>query len=214
MEILKTVMVFLYQLTGDYGIAIVLLTVAVRCIMAPFYVKQRASLKGQQKLSEKVNQVKETYKNNQKKQQEEMQKLMAANKAGGAGCLISLLQLPIMLGLNSVIRTTITAGTTSVLLPGITSLLTPDPLFILPILTIIVQFLPQVYPYLKMFQELELQKTDKKMALIMVFSTGVIGVTLPSGIGLYYLASSLFSAVEQGILNIWEVRKIRKISVQ
>ena len=197
---------WIYSFSGDYGSAIVLITVAIRALLIPVNIQQRKQTEKQKEISGDIEKLKIKYKNNKKKLDEEMQKLYQEKGIGGKGCLVTLLQFPIMMCLYRGIRMT-AAGTTTVLLPWVSSLLLRDPMFLLPIATLAVQFLPQMYPYIRFFKDLRLQKMPLPMVLVMVFANGIFAFAIPSGVGLYYLTSGAFSAVEQLIVNLFLLRK-------
>ena len=87
-------------------------------------------------------------------------------------------------------------------------MLLKDPYFVLPIATIIIQILPQTYPYLNMFKVLNLQKQSKSMMVSMMVMSSVFIFTIPSGIGIYYFVSSLFTAVEQFVFYIYSSKRL------
>lgn len=198
----------IYALVGDYGLAIIGVTITTRLLLLPLNLKQRKSMEKQQVASLKLNEIKEKYKANPKKLNEETAKFMQTNGTGMTGCLLALLQLPIMFALNSVIRNQLVGDTTSFLLPWISSLSIRDPYFILPFITILVQLLPQLFPYLPCFKQLKLPKSNGGMLLYLVFMNGIFTVTIPSGIGLYWMISSLYTFVEQLIYHLISLHKV------
>ena len=94
------------------------------------------------------------------------------------------------------------------LLPWVASLLVRDQRMILPVATLIVQFLPQLYPYIRYFKELELQKMSASMVLAMLAMNSMFVFVIPSGVGLYYFVSGVFTALEQLAVNVWSVKKL------
>ena len=66
---------WIYSFCGDYGVAIVLLTITIRVLMVPLSVQQRKQMKKQQELSAQMEELKRKYKKNPQKQNEELQKL-------------------------------------------------------------------------------------------------------------------------------------------
>lgn len=201
---------WIYGFSGDYGVAIVLMTIAIRALMLPLNAKQRKQMQKQQVISEKAEKLKEKYKKNPQKLNDELQKLYQNEGTGMGGCLLSFLQLPIMMCLYQGIRMTVAAGTVTVLLPWVSSLLWRDSTLILPIATLIVQILPQTYPYLRFFKALNLPKTSPVMVGAMLLSNALFVFVIPSGVGLYYFISGAFSAIEQLIVHTLAVkRKLR-----
>ncbi len=203
----------LYEITGDYGVAIVLITVCIRCCLVPINIKQRKQMKKQKEISQQVAELKRKYGKNQEKLNKELQKLYQEQGTGMGSCILPFLQLPIMLGLYNAIRMISVAGATTILLPWVGSVLMKDPFFILPIVTILIQLLPQIYPYLSFFKSLDLQKTSGSTLCFLLLSNSIFAFMLPSGVGLYYLVSGLFVAVEQFVVNLLEVRGKRNACV-
>ncbi|MBR5471131.1 MAG: membrane protein insertase YidC [Oscillibacter sp.] len=98
-----------YNLTGSYGVAIILFTLAIKVIMLPFQIKSKKSMIRMNRLSGKVQEIQKKYANNQAKMNEEMQKLYAEEGVNPmSGCLWSFLPLPILIALYSIIRQPIT----------------------------------------------------------------------------------------------------------
>ena len=98
-----------YNMTGSYGAAIILFTLAVKLIMLPFQIKSKKSMLRMNRLSGKMQEIQKKYANNQVKQQEEIQKLYAEEGVNPmSGCLWSFLPLPILIALYSIIRQPIT----------------------------------------------------------------------------------------------------------
>lgn len=98
-----------YNMTGSYGVAIILFTVAVKLILLPFQIKSKKSMIRMNRMQGRLQDLQKKYANNQMKLNEEMQKLYAeegVNPMGG--CLWSFLPLPIMIALYSIIRQPIT----------------------------------------------------------------------------------------------------------
>jgi YidC/Oxa1 family membrane protein insertase len=95
---------FFYDLVPSYGLAIILLTVAVRLVMLPLTIKQTRSMQEMQKLQPEVKRLQAKYKGgDRQKMNEEMMKLYKEHKVNPlGGCLPLLLQLPIFLALYRV----------------------------------------------------------------------------------------------------------------
>src|SRR6266550_2584136 len=93
-----------YDLVPSYGLAIILLTVAVRLVMLPLTIKQTRSMQEMQKLQPEVKRLQAKYKGgDRQKMNEEMMKLYKEHKVNPlGGCLPLLLQLPIFLALYRV----------------------------------------------------------------------------------------------------------------
>jgi YidC/Oxa1 family membrane protein insertase len=103
-EIILQVLIFFYNLVGDYGVAIILLTVCIRLLMTPLVWKQTKSMLELQQVQPKIKALQAKYKDNKEKQQEELMKFYQENKVNPfGGCLPLLLQMPIFLALYAVL---------------------------------------------------------------------------------------------------------------
>ncbi|MDO4846944.1 MAG: YidC/Oxa1 family membrane protein insertase [Clostridiaceae bacterium] len=93
-----------YALTGNYLLSIFFLTLIVRLCLLPASIKQQKSQAMQQRLQPKLRRIREKYGNDQRKIQEETQELYQREgfSAMGGGCLPTLIQFPIMIGLFQV----------------------------------------------------------------------------------------------------------------
>lgn len=200
----------IYGFTGDYGVAIVAVTLMIRFLLVPLNLRQRSQMAKQQEISKQAEEIRTKYRKNEKKQTEELQKLYQEQGTGMGGCLLSFLQLPIMLCLYQAIRMTAAVGTATVLLPWVSSLLVRDQTLLLPVATLIIQVLPQTYPYFRLFRDLKLQKTSLSMVLTMLLANSFFVFVIPSGVGLYYLVSGLFAAGEQFLCNFLAVRRMER----
>lgn len=199
----QVVQVF-YVFTGDYGIAIVLITLSVKLLLLPLNIKQRKQLEKQKEVSQKVAEIQKKYANNQNRMNEELQKVYVENGLGSKGCLSTLIQMPIMIGLYHGIRNVITEDATSVLLPWVSSLLVSDTTRILPIATLLLQVLPMLFPYMRCFEKKQMQKTPMGTIVMLLVMNGLFVFMIPSGVGLYYFVSSLFTVIKQFIFHLYK----------
>ena len=98
-----------YTLTGSYGVAIILFTLVLKLILLPLQMKSKKSMMRMNRMSGKMQEIQKKYAKNQAKMNEEMQKLYAeegVNPMGG--CLWTMLPLPILIALYSIIRQPVT----------------------------------------------------------------------------------------------------------
>ncbi len=95
----------IYNLVANYGLSIIIFTIIVKLILLPLNVKSQRAMKKQQKIQPILAQLQEKYKNDQEKLQKEMMKLYKENNISmTGGCLPTLIQMPILVGLYQVIR--------------------------------------------------------------------------------------------------------------
>ncbi len=96
---------WLYDAVGNFGIAIIILTILFRVVLLPLGIKQIKSMQAMQALQPKIKEIQKKYKGNKQKVQEQTMKLYqeyGVNPLGG--CLPLLLQFPILIAMYSVIR--------------------------------------------------------------------------------------------------------------
>lgn len=192
----------------DYGIAIAGVTLCVRLLLLPLGIRQRKQMKKQEAVNAQAELIRKKYSSDRERMNQELQKLYQQEGVSLSGCLIPFLQLPVMAGVYHAIRLLAAADAATILLPWISSLLERDRLMILPLATILIQMLPQLYPYMKWFRALKLNKTSPGMAVMLLAVNAAFVFTIPSGVGIYYFVSGLFTAVEQFVENLLEAGKL------
>lgn len=85
---------FFYEFFGNYGLAIIALTVLIRAALIPLNISSQKSMIKTQALSQKQAEIQRKYPNDKQKQQEEITKMMQENGAMNmGGCLLPFLQL-------------------------------------------------------------------------------------------------------------------------
>lgn len=99
---------WLKDLVGNFGIAIIILTIMVRIVVFPLANKSFKSFAGLRKISPKMNELREKYKDDREKLQQELVKLYEKEKVNPmAGCLPILIQIPIFFALFKVFQISI-----------------------------------------------------------------------------------------------------------
>ena len=97
-EILGHILNFFYELTSNYGIAIIIFSVLLRLILIPITIKQQTTMKKSAKMQEKMKEIQTKYKNNPEKLNQETIELYKTEKMSPfSGCFSAILQLLIIL---------------------------------------------------------------------------------------------------------------------
>ena len=99
---------WLFHVTGNFGVAIICLTIIVRLVMFPVAQKQFKSMAAMRKVQPKMKAIQERFKDDRARQQQEMLKLYQEEKINpAAGCLPILLQIPIFYALYKVLMVSV-----------------------------------------------------------------------------------------------------------
>ncbi len=93
-------LMLLYHLFGDFGVSIIVLTLALRLILFPLTLKQLQSTKATQQLQPRMAEIRKKYANDQQMQMKAMQELYKEYGVNPlSGCLPLLVQMPVLYGL-------------------------------------------------------------------------------------------------------------------
>ncbi|MRR35196.1 YidC/Oxa1 family membrane protein insertase, partial [bacterium] len=206
---------------GDYGMAIVLLTIALRLALVPLTAKQTRSMYEMQRIQPKIKELQAKYKNDKEKLQEETLKFYQENKVNPfGGCLPLLLQMPVFIALFQVLGGTpekpghllrfldalpvaeqAAAKSFWFLLKDIT--LTPSAMYsaegvvaAIPYVTLVVLFGLSIWlPQQLMPGDKQAKQTSMIMAVMMLY----FGWVSPAGVLLYWVTSSVIGLIQQQI---------------
>jgi YidC/Oxa1 family membrane protein insertase len=104
-EIFAAALTGFYAVVGSFGLAIILLTIAVRVVLLPLSIKQTRSMREMQRIQPEVKKLQAKYKGDRQKLNEEMMKLYKEHNVNPfGGCFPLLAQFPVLIGLFYVIR--------------------------------------------------------------------------------------------------------------
>lgn len=179
-------------LWGQYGLSILVVTIIIRFLVLPLTLKQYRSSKAMQAIQPEMKKIKDKYKDDPKKQQEETMKLFQKNGVNPlAGCLPLLVQMPILIALyNAIVRNGEISQHTFLWM----QLGTPDPYYVLPTLAAITTFLQQ--------KVMASQTTPQMQSLMLIFPVliFVMSMNFASALPLYWVYSNLFTVVQSYLL--------------
>ncbi len=177
-------------LWGQYGLSILVVTILIRFLVLPLTLKQYKSSKAMQALQPEMKKLKEKYKDDAKKQQEETMKLFQTNGVNPlAGCFPLLVQMPILIALYYAIIWNPDIRTHTFLWAALGE---PDPYYILPIIAAITTFIQQkiMAKYTPM--------TKQMQSIMMVFPIliFVMSMNFPAAMPLYWVFGNIFTIVQ------------------
>src|SRR5882757_5176398 len=104
----ESIMVFIHAhlVGGSWGLAIICLTVLIRSVLVPLTFRQLKSMQEMQRLAPQITALKEKYKDDKQRQQQEVMKFYQEHKINPlASCLPLLMQLPVFISLFYMLRT-------------------------------------------------------------------------------------------------------------
>lgn len=188
------VMKYCYSLVGNWGFAIILLTLLVRMVVLPLHIMSFKSMKAMQKIQPAVKTLREKYKEDPMRMNQEMMSLMKENGANPiGGCLPMLLQIPIFFALYRVISSSVELYQSPFMF-WITDLSAYDKYYVLPVLMGAAIFIQQKMTPTTM------DPMQAKIMLALPLIMSLFMLQLPSGLTLYMFVSTLFGIIQQVII--------------
>lgn len=206
--ILLPLLKFINQFVSNWGLVIIIFTIIIKFALHPLNKQSLKSMKKMQMLQPKIAELKEKYKGDAQKQQQETMKLYSTygiNPMGG--CLPLLLQMPILFALWSLLNVAIDIRQQPFIF-WIDNLSAPDVLFRLPFkiplfgIDIISGLAVAMGVTMFIQQKMTVKDpTQKAMVYVMPVMFTLFFMALPSGLNLYYFMFNLFSIAQQWYVN-------------
>jgi YidC/Oxa1 family membrane protein insertase len=187
----------LHALTGNWGVAIILLTVLIKLIFFPLSAASYKSMAKMKLITPRLTKIRETYANDRQKMNQAMMDLYKTEKINPlGGCFPILVQIPVFIALYWVLLAAIELRHAPFML-WIHDLSALDPYFVLPILmtvTMVIQTKLNPVP------------PDPVQAKVMQFMPYVFSVFFfffPAGLVLYWLVNNILSILQQ-----WQIQRM------
>ena len=195
---------------GDWGLAVIILTVIIRLILTPLMAHSTKSTARMQVMQPKLQEIQERYADNPERQAEEMRKICADMKFNPlGGCLPIFLQMPVFFGLFTVARQVPADASFFGILPSISlsvsqvieasGWVAAAPYILFDVLFGVLTFVPMV---INVSTQAEAQRSQTMtmgavMAVMMLF----FGWSVPAAVLLYYVTSSLWQVIQQKVIT-------------
>ncbi|MBC7693002.1 MAG: membrane protein insertase YidC [Methylotenera sp.] len=193
---LLRLMKWLYGIFGNYGVAIILLTVLIKLLTYPLTYKSMKSMKKMAALQPQLAKLKEKYKDDKEALNREMLTLMRGKGYNPiAGCLPIIIQMPVFFALYRVLYSSIELYHAPFAF-WIMDLSYKDPFYVTPVLLSATMFLQQ-----KLTPTTATDPAQQKMMQFMPLIFGGFMISLPSGLTLYMLVNAIMSILQQLFLN-------------
>jgi YidC/Oxa1 family membrane protein insertase len=197
-------LVHLKSVVGDYGLAIILITIFIRLLIWPVYAKSARTMKRMSKLTPLMQEIREKYSDNPQKMNEETMKLYRTygiNPLGG--CLPMFIQLPVFLAFYRMLWSAVELRHESFL--WVQDLAMPDTVYTIPGLNIDLNPLPILMGITSFIQIAITPKTGDKtqqmIFMMMPFLFLFICYNFASALALYWTVSNTFSIFQTWVMN-------------
>ncbi len=182
---------------GNYGLAIIMITVLLKMLLYPLSAKQMGSVKAMQEIQPKVKDLQERYKGQPEKAQKAVMELYKEHKVNPlAGCFPLLVQMPILIAFYQALLGLEYLEPSHAGFLWIANLSQPDRSLILPILTAASTYWQQ-----KVSTANTGDQTQKYMLIFMPLFIGYLSYTFPAGLALYWVVFSVIGALQQIYVN-------------
>jgi len=199
---LVRILQFFHKYVGNYGLAIILLTIVIKIVFWPLSHKSYKSMNRMKKIQPMMKELKEKYKDDRQKMNQELMRLYKTYKVNPAGgCLPMLLQIPVFIGLYEALLGSIELRHASFIpevpftdIVWLADLAAKDPLYVSPVLMGLSMFLQQ---------KLSPQAGDPTQAKIMMFMPvflTFIFLNFPAGLVVYFITNNLLSMLQQWLM--------------
>ncbi len=209
---LVIVLNWFYSYTHNYGIAIILMTIILKIIFWPLTHKSYTSMQKMKKIQPKIAQIREKYKNDREKQNQELMNVYKTHKVNPmGGCLPMALQIPVFFALYRMLNAAVDLRHQPFML-WINDLTAPDRLPVglsvnlplighldgIPVMTILMG--------ITMFIQQKMTPTSgdprqEKIMLIMPIMFTFFFINFPSGLVLYWFVNNILSIAQQYWIN-------------
>lgn len=217
--LLRWLLTFLYSLVRNWGVAIIIMTIIIKLLFFPLTQKGFKSTAKMQALNPKMEEIKAKYKDNAQKMQAEIAKLYKEHNINPlAGCLPWIIQIPIFIGLFTMLRNQFDLRGAVFISGWINDLSSPENLVklpftiggwthlnILPFAMTVMMFVQQKFTQNPGASSQTNQMKILLYAMPIIFF--VICYNMPSGVVLYWTVQSLISLFQQIFINTIQKKK-------
>ena len=189
------VLKFFYTFLGNYGLAIILLTIIIKGIFWPLTQKSYSSMKAMQVLQPQMQKIREKYKNDRERLNREIMELYKTHRVNPlGGCLPMLIQIPVFFALYKVLLNSIELRHAPFYF-WLTDLSAKDPYYITPVIMGITMFIQQ-----KMTPS-TMDPTQAKVFMLMPILFTFIFLNFPSGLVIYWLVNNVLTIFQQYLIH-------------
>ena len=198
-ELLLGIMKFFYRVVPphNWGVAIILLTLAMKVLTFPLQHKSMKSMQEMQRIQPQLEELKKKYAGDTQRQNLEQMKLFKEHGVNPMGsCLPMLIQMPIWFALYTTLQVSVELYNAPFIHGWIDDLTSKDPYYVLPVAMGVTMILTQILTPTPM-----LNPSQKTMGYVMSGFFSLLMLTLPSGLTLYIFTNNILSIGQQMYLR-------------
>jgi len=182
---------FIHEYVGNYGVTIVLLTMAIKLLFVPLQYKSYKSMKMMRVIQPKIKEVQEKYKGDRDRLNKELMKLYRDQKVNPLGGFLPMfLQMPVFISLFNVLYMTIDLRQAPFML-WVTDLSMQDPYYVLPVIMGVTMFIQQKITPTTM------DPAQAKIMLVLPIGMTFLFINFPAGLVLYWLTNNTLTITQQ-----------------
>jgi YidC/Oxa1 family membrane protein insertase len=190
------IMFFIHGVVGNWGVAIIILTILINIVFLPLQIKGYSSAQKMQLIQPQIKALQEKFKEDKQALQRETMGLMSKSGVNPlSGCLPLLPQIPVFFALDSCLRHTFDLRQSPFFF-WIKDLTQHDPYYVLPVL-----MAGLMIGYQKMMPMPSMDPTQAKMMKFLPILFSVFMVFYPSGLALYVITNTVISMIRQAFLT-------------
>jgi YidC/Oxa1 family membrane protein insertase len=198
-ELLLGIMKFFYRAVPphNWGVAIILLTLAMKVLTFPLQHKSMKSMQEMQRIQPQLEEMKKKYAGDTQRQNLEQMKLFKEHGVNPMGsCLPMVIQMPIWFALYTTLQVSVELYNEPFIRGWIGDLTSKDPYYILPVAMGITMVLTQMLTPTPMSNP-----SQKIMGYVMSGFFSLLMLNLPSGLTLYIFTNNILSIAQQMYLR-------------
>ena len=182
---------FIHDYVGNYGVTIILLTMAIKLLFVPLQYKSYKSMKMMRLIQPKIAAVQEKYKGDRDRLNKELMKLYREQKVNPLGGFLPMfLQMPVFVALFNVLYMTIDLRQAPFML-WVSDLSVQDPYYVLPVIMGVTMFIQQKITPTTM------DPTQAKIMLVLPIGMTFLFVNFPAGLVLYWMTNNILTITQQ-----------------
>lgn len=199
------------EIISYYGITIIITTIIFKLILLPISLQQSKSTKKMNELQPKIQELQKKYKNDPQTQQKKLAELYKEHNYNPmSGCLILLIQFPIILAMFSVLREPVqfvfkdpavyeSIKKSFLWIPNLGE---PDPyIWGLPLLSGLTTFLQSKLINASAGANAQMESTQNFMNIFITVMIFMAARSFPAGVALYWVVSNIIQVVQQLIIK-------------